>query len=232
MIQATWRQLIRERGHDESYEEQYLRPRAGGILSRCNDAGIFCAGIRHGETAEPEDYFNNAMRKLWEDHITWTRLFIVSAEANLPDKAATTQRLLQNQTDIGNAMAGFYGDAAGAQLTALLKDHILGAAALIAAAQSGDQAAIADASAKWYANADEIATFLSSANPTNWPLADMKADMKMHLDLTLQEAVDHLQGNFAADVQDYDKVHVHILGLADLLSSGIEKQFPQKFTKN
>jgi hypothetical protein len=172
------------------------------------------------------------MRKLWEDHITWTRLFIVSAEANLPDKAATTARLLQNQTDIGNAMAGFYGDAAGAQLTALLKDHILGAAALIAAAQSGDQAAIADASAKWYANADEIATFLSNANPANWPLAEMKADMKMHLDLTLQEAVDHLQGNFAADVQDYDKVHVHILGLADLLSSGIEKQFPQKFIKN
>jgi hypothetical protein len=129
-------------------------------------------------------------------------------------------------------MAGFYGDAAGAQLTALLRDHILGAAALIAAAQSGDQAAIADASAKWYANADEIATFLSNANPTNWPLAVMKADMKMHLDLTLQEAVDHLQGNFTADVQDYDKVHVHILGLADLLSSGIEKQFPQKFTKS
>jgi hypothetical protein len=179
-----------------------------------------------------QDDFNNAMRKLWEDHITWTRLFIVSAEANLPDKAATTARLLQNQTDIGNAMAGFYGDAAGAQLTALLKDHILGAAALIAAAQSGDQAAIADASAKWYANADEIATFLSNANPVNWPLAEMKADMKMHLDLTLQEAVDHLQGNFAADVQDYDKVHAHILGLADLLSSGIEKQFPQKFIKN
>src|SRR5678815_5474623 len=77
-----------------------------------------------------QDDFNNAMRKLWEDHITWTRHFIVSAEANLPDKAATMQRLLQNQTDIGNAMAGFYGDAAGAQLTALLKDHILGAAAL------------------------------------------------------------------------------------------------------
>lgn len=40
--------------------------------------------------------FRNAMRKLWEDHITWTRLFIVSAAADLPDKGPTTDRLLQN----------------------------------------------------------------------------------------------------------------------------------------
>jgi hypothetical protein len=175
---------------------------------------------------------DKAMRKLWEDHITWTRLYIISAAANLPDKDATTQRLLQNQTDIGNAVAGFYGEAAGTKLTALLKDHILGAAALIEAAKSGDQAKISEASAKWYANADEIAAFLNGANPTNWPLADMKSGMKMHLDLTLQEATNRLQGHYEADIQDYDKIHTHILGLADLLSSGIEKQFPKKFAKS
>jgi len=175
--------------------------------------------------------FSKAMRKLWEDHITWTRLYIVSAAGNLPDKDVTAQRLLQNQTDIGNAVASFYGDAAGAQLTALLKDHILGAAALIEAAKSGDKAKIDAAAAKWYANADEIAAFLSKANPTQWPLADMKAGMKMHLDLTLSEATNRLQGHYAADIQDYDKIHAHILGLADLLSSGIIHQFPDKFDK-
>jgi hypothetical protein len=45
-----------------------------------------------------------AMRKLLEDHITWTRLFIVNALGSLPDKAATTDRLLKNLTDIGNAV--------------------------------------------------------------------------------------------------------------------------------
>ncbi len=175
--------------------------------------------------------FNNAMRKLWEDHLTWTRLYIISAAGNLPDKDATAQRLLQNQTDIGNAVAQFYGQPAGDKLTGLLKDHILGAAALIEAAKSGDKAKIDAAAAKWYANGDDIATFLSSANPQNWPLADMKAGMKMHLDLTLKEATDRLQGKYADDVKDYDKVHEHILGLADLLSTGIEKQFPKRFTK-
>lgn len=176
--------------------------------------------------------FNQAMRKLWEDHITWTRLYIVSAAANLPDKDATAQRLLQNQTDIGNAVAQFYGKAAGDKLTGLLKDHILGAAALIEAAKSGDKAKTDAAAAKWYANGNDIAAFLNGANPQNWPLADMKAGMKMHLDLTLQEATHRLQGNYAEDIKDYDKIHQHILGLADLLSSGIEKQFPKKFSKS
>jgi hypothetical protein len=183
-----------------------------------------------GQKLSQED-FNKAMRKLWEDHVTWTRLYIVSAVSNLPDKDATTQRLLQNQSDIGNAVASFYGNAAGEKLTGLLKDHILGAAALIEAAKSGDKAKINDASAKWYANGDQIADFLSSANPKAWPDADLRAGMKMHLDETAKEAIDRLQGKYTDEIQDYDHIHTHILGLADLLSNGIEKQFPDKFTK-
>lgn len=96
--------------------------------------------------------FTNAMRQLWEDHISWTRLYIVSAAAGLPDTDANAQRLLQNQTDLGNAIKPYYGEQVGNQLTALLKDHILGAAELIAAAKAGDSAAVDAASKKWYAN--------------------------------------------------------------------------------
>lgn len=173
--------------------------------------------------------FTNTMRKLWEDHVTWTRLYIVSFAADLPDKDATAQRLLQNQTDIGNAIKPLYGEEAGNQLTALLRDHILGAAELLTAAKAGDSAAVDAASKKWYANADEIAVFLNKANPQNFPLDTIKAEMKMHLDLTLAEATDRLQGKYAADIQDYDKVHDHILGMSDALSAGIIKQFPDKF---
>jgi hypothetical protein len=205
---------------------------AGAVLLALWATPAFAATAPADAQQMSQADFSKAMRKLWEDHITWTRLYIISAVGNLPDKDATTRRLLQNQTDIGNAVASFYGDAAGAKLTALLKDHILGAAALIEAAKSGDKARIDAAAAKWYANADEIATFLSSANPQNWPLADMKAGMKMHLDLTLAEATDRLQGKYADGIAEYDKIHTHILGLADLLSGGIEKQFPKRFSKS
>lgn len=169
------------------------------------------------------------MRKLWEDHITWTRMFIVSAEAGAPDTDATAARLLQNQTDIGDAIKPFYGDAAGTQLTSLLRDHILTAADLIAAAKAGDNDKVAATSDKWYANADQIADFLSSANSANWPSAEMRTMMKDHLDNTLAEAVDHLKGDWAADIADYDKVHVQILHMADMLTAGIIAQFPDRF---
>ena len=78
-----------------------------------------------GTTADTGDRidpvaFHADMRELWEDHVTWTRLFIGRAIAGLPDVDATAARLLQNQADIGDAVADFYGDEAGAQLTDLL----------------------------------------------------------------------------------------------------------------
>lgn len=173
--------------------------------------------------------FHDAMRRLWEDHVTWTRLFIVSFAADLPDLQATTDRLLQNQVDIGDAVKPFYGKAAGNQLTDLLTQHILTAANLLAAAKAGDTTAFEQAKDDWYANARQIAVFLHDANPENWRLADLRSMMRTHLDLTLQEASDQLGGNYAASVADFDTVETEILGMADTLSSGIIAQFPKKF---
>ena len=177
---------------------------------------------------------HDAMRKLWADHVVWTRQFIVSAateSGNLADIGPTTDRLLANQTDIGNALKPFYGDAAGDQVTALLRDHILTAAELVAAAKAGDPAAVEAASMAWYQNADDIASALNGLNPKYWPLADVKVHMRDHLDLTLEEAVARLQGRYADDIAAYDKIHVQILGMADMLSDGIIAQFPDKFAR-
>ena len=187
----------------------------------------------HGATAD-KAAFHDAMRKLWEDHVVWTRQFIVSAateSGDLADIGPTTDRLLANQTDIGDALKAFYGEAAGNQVTALLRDHILTAARLVAAAKAGDAAGVDAASTAWYQNADDIATALNSLNARNWPLAEMKAHMKDHLDLTLEEAVARLQGRYADDIAAYDKIHVQILGMADMLSDGIIAQFPAKFAR-
>jgi hypothetical protein len=173
--------------------------------------------------------FGQAMRKLWEDHITWTRLYIVSVAAGLPDVQATAGRLLRNQADIGNAIKPYYGEAAGARLTELLREHVLGAADLLAAAKAGDAAKVERAKAAWYANADQIAEFLSRANPANWPLEVLRRHMRTHLDLTLQEATARLEGRYADDIALYDRVHEAILELADALASGIVAQFPDRF---
>jgi hypothetical protein len=72
------------------------------------------------------------MRKLWEDHITWTRLAIISLTTDSPDAEATVGRLLQNQADIGDAVKPFYGEAAGNELTRQLRLHIRIAADVVA----------------------------------------------------------------------------------------------------
>jgi len=177
--------------------------------------------------------FKAEMRKLWEDHITWTRLYIVSAatlDTDLPDIGVTADRLFRNQADIGAAVGSFYGAEAGDALTALLNEHISLAAEAIAKAKADDQAGLADALDRWYANADEIARFLATANPRSWPFEMMQAHMRDHLDLTLEEAVARLNGDYAADVAAYDKVHGQILEMADMLSDGIIAAFPDRFT--
>jgi hypothetical protein len=169
------------------------------------------------------------MRKLWEDHITWTRLAIVSFAADSPDFDATAARLLKNQDDIGNAIKPFYGERAGNQLTALLKEHIVGAVELLKAAKAGDDAKFKQANDAWYRNGDEIARFLNQANPKYVPLVQIQALMRGHLDQTLEEAAARLNGDFAADIRAYDEIHEHILMMSDTLSSGIINQFPKQF---
>jgi len=190
-------------------------------------------GHGHAHHATPrnaaQSAFHDQMRKLWEDHVTWTRLAIVTFADGSPGFDATAARLLQNQTDIGNAIKPYYGDAAGNRLTALLRDHISIAVEILTAARDGNTSAFDAASARWYANANDIADFLSAANPKSWPDSVLRADMKAHLDQTLAEAAHELHGEYAAGVSDYEAIHHHILMMADTLSAGIIAQFPSRF---
>ena len=192
-------------------------------------ATVLVSGALAGTQKMSAVAFHDAMRKLWEDHVTWTRLAIVSLVAGLPDTSATVDRLMRNQGDIGDAIRPFYGDAAGDRLTALLKDHIAIAAEIILAAKAGNQTSVNDGVARWYANADQIAAFLSGANPKNWEADMTRHMMHDHLDLTLKEAVAQLTGDYPTSVATYDAIHVQILAMADMLSSGIVAQFPQLF---
>lgn len=214
-------------GTTRSYSRRRLL--RGAAFASAGAAGLAVIGampsLAHsmdGHTGK--DDLHDAVRKLWEDHIVWTRCFIVSFAASLPNLDATTNRLLSNQVDIGSAFKPFFGDATGNQLTTLLTDHILGAAKLLAAAKAGDSDGFKAASDAWYANGNDIAAFLSGLDPHDWPLADMQDMMRGHLDLTLSEGSAELTGDWAGSVAAYDQVHDEILQMADMLSAGLSKR--------
>ena len=190
-----------------------------GAVSAPSDAAI---------SAE-ELALRTTMDRLWQEHVVWTRLAIISLTTRAPDTGATVARLLRNQTDIGNAVKPFYGAAAGRQLTGLLREHILIAADLIAAAQTGDGAGVPAQQARWTKNADEIAALLASANPRFWKRGAMKTMMHDHLRLTTDEVVARLKGDWAADVKAYDRVEREILHMSEMLADGLVGQFPARF---
>jgi hypothetical protein len=168
------------------------------------------------------------MRKLWADHVWWTRNYLIAALANLPELKATTDRLLKNQDDIGAALVPYYGKEAGDKLSTLLREHILIAADVVKAAQAKKSDKLTDAQTKWHTNADEIALFLSKANP-HLPYEDLKKMLYSHLELTTNEAIARIKKEWVTDIETFDKVFNEILVMSDALTKAIAKQFPDKF---
>src|SRR4051812_29863331 len=150
----------------------------------------------------------NGMRKLWSEHTFYTHSYIVSAVAGLPDLPAITQRLLRNQDDIGSAIKPIYGDEAGKKLAALLRDHILIAADIVKAAKASDAKAVDAGQKKWRGNADDLAAFLSGANP-NWKKPELTDMLYKHLDFVTQQAVSRIKMDWPADIKAYDAGNDH-----------------------
>jgi len=172
--------------------------------------------------------YHDEWRKLWEDHITWTRVVIMGILDELPGTNTYVGRLLENYEDMEAALTPYYGDQAGV-LGDLIKDHLVIAAELVTAANNGDTAAFNDAKARWYDNANQIAVQMNTMNPQFWPLDETRTMWTAHLDATLDEATAHLTGDFTAEVAAYDRVHDMALDMADFISAGVIHQFPQKF---
>jgi len=169
------------------------------------------------------------MRKLWTDHVVWTRDYVIAAVDGKPDAKAAENRLMKNQDDIGAAVGKYYGASAGQQLTTLLKEHIAQAGDVVKAAKAGDKTALQQNSDKWEKNAVAIADFLSKANPNNWPRATLVDMMRKHLSTTTTEVQMRLNKDWDGDVKAFDAVYDHILMMSDAVADGIVKQFPEKF---
>ncbi len=193
-----------------------------------SNSALACDACGKGD---PAVELRGTMQKLWSDHMQWTFATVDAFFHNQAGLTAQLNRLLQNQKDIGAAIVPVYGQAAGDKLASLLTTHINQAVPVLTAAQKGDQAALKIALDNWYANAQEIADFLATANPKNWNQAEMREMMKTHIDQTTAYAVDLLKNNYEDAVKKYDEANNHMKIMSDELAMGIVKQFPDKFKK-
>jgi hypothetical protein len=171
---------------------------------------------------------NNTLRLLWEQHVWWTRSFIISVAADLPDLDAVTARLLQNPRVFQAVLEPLYGPGIAAEFARLFTEHLTIAAELVQAAKAGDAARAADAERRWYINADEIARFLARINPF-WSQMQWRTMLGEHLALTKDEAVAILSGNYEQSIRIFDQIELQALEMADVMTEGLARQFPRRF---
>jgi hypothetical protein len=195
-------------------------------LVACSATPALAGSAEQRKTSRLE--FQDEWRKLWEDHITWTRTVILGILDELPGTSIYIDRLLQNYEDMEEALRPYYRNDAEV-LGELIQEHLTIAAEMLTAANNGDTAAFEEAKAAWYANGEEIAVKMNEVNPEFWPLEETHHMWVEHLDATLEEATAHLTGDFAGEVAAYDLVHELALEMADFISTGIMMQFPEKF---
>ena len=167
-------------------------------------------------------------RSLWEEHVAWTRMAIISLTFKLPDVDFVIARLLQNATDMGEMIRPLYGDVAADTYATLIKEHLLFAADLVKSVLAGDEQAARTAEQNWYANADEIAVFLNSINRF-LPEEEVRKMFYHHLDLTKKEALFMINMDYKKDIEIYDEIEEQAREMADTISEAMVKLYPDLF---
>lgn len=169
------------------------------------------------------------MSTLWDQHVFWTRLLIISILESLKDLEETKRRLLKNPVDLGILFGKFYGPNVQEVITKLLTAHFVIGANLITAFKDNDTQTITEQNKLWYDNADRMAGAFISINPY-YIEEDVKKMLYNHLDLTKNEVALRLAGNYAEDIKNFDMIEKQALEMANYFSMGIIYQFRNMFT--
>jgi hypothetical protein len=177
---------------------------------------------------QSESQLRLALRDAWDVHARWTRSYVVSSLAGLPDSARAKARLLEGANDVADAMKPYFFGTTMPALANVLKHNVLLTGRAVAAAQGGDSVAITTARSNWSAGTDSLVQFLARTNP-NWPESKLGAPLQRYQDQTWRQILALTRQDWMADVAACDQAHIEALAIADLLTAGLVKQFPDRF---
>jgi hypothetical protein len=170
-----------------------------------------------------------ALRDLWVGHIFWVRNVVLATKCGDAETAKVAEeKAVENAKAIGDAIASIYGKEAGDKLFGLLAGHYSAVKEYMTAAFAGNAEAKGAAVDKLKKNADELATFLSSANP-NWPKQTLAGLLMAHGAHHIAQIDQVNMKDLASEAKTWDEMKKHIYVIADALTGGIVKQFPKKF---
>jgi uncharacterized protein YeaO (DUF488 family) len=201
-----------------------------GMFVLFTGPSAFAEKKAHGAELTPKAVeLKLAMRDLWFGHIFWVRNVVLETKAGDIEAAKVAEgKVVENARAIADAIVPIYGKEAGDKLFGLLAGHYGAVKEYMSVAFAGDAGAKGAAVDKLKANAGEIATFLSSANP-NWPKDTVAGLFMAHGGHHIAQIDQVSIKDYTAEAKTWDDMKGHINMLADALADGIVKQFPKKF---
>lgn len=161
-----------------------------------------------------------AMRLAWLDHVYWTRMFLMSVDAEAKDQPEVEERVLQTADEITDAFAGFLPISATRQLRNLLTEHIELAGEIIHSLKSANMENYDELIKSWYANANQIATLLAGQNPY-FGGRETRNMLLNHLDVTREEIEHQINGEYAQSIDTFRDVKNQALKMADYFARGL-----------
>lgn len=167
-------------------------------------------------------------RRVWSQHVWWTREVIQSIIAGLPGTQNSVNKLLQNPYEMGAIWAEYWSDASVKRMEALFTTHLKMGGDIVTAAKAGNTQQVTELTRQWYQNADDIARALSQINP-HYDMAEVQRMMYEHLRLTGLEANYILGGQFDNGIATFDQIQAEAEDMADYFAKGLVAQFPDKF---
>lgn len=170
-----------------------------------------------------------AERKLWRGHAEAVRKVVVAKIAgNAAAEKTAEAGVVANAREIANSISPFYGQAASDKLFNLLAGHYGAVKAYLDASVAKDAKGLSNATDGLTSNADQIATFLSNANP-HLPKATVMELLQVHAGHHISQIQELIARDAAAEAKTRAAMLEHMDALGDALANGIAAQFPAKF---
>jgi hypothetical protein len=175
------------------------------------------------------DQTDAALRDLWIGHVFWVRNVVAETLAgNTAAATAAEKEVVANARQIGSSIEPFYGKAAADKLFDLLAGHYGAVKQYLEATVANSQPKQEAAQKALTANAGEIATFLSGANP-NLPLEALRGMLLAHGGHHIQQIQQLHNKQYVQEAQTWSAMKNHMYAIADALTGALAKQFPAKF---
>lgn len=188
-------------------------PVTGSITCRC-DKETF-------NIMNEKPTLKDLLRKLFSDHVIYTKFYINSVISDLPDVSDVATRLFANQDEIGKNLGSLeiIGKDNGDKLAKLLREHIECAATIINLAKNKKD--LKDASEKLFANSAQVAKFISSINPASLQYETVKKEFDKHNNFVITMTSERLEAKYKEEIITFDEYYNHMLGFSDMLYSGL-----------